>query len=240
MNYENQSSAFTQPRTVIDLSLQARATFITRVYTHLLGAMVGFALIEIAIFQAGLAGPMTEAMLGTSWLLVLGAFMILGNVASGVAHRATSKSTQYMALVGFVLLEAVIFVPLLSMANSYSEIKGGGSVIANAGFVSLAGFAGLSAIGIFSRKDFSFLRTFVMWGSILALIAIVMGVIFGFNLGLWFSVAMVGLAGATILWKTQQVLQNYPEDRYVGASLELFAAVAMLFWYVLRIFMSRD
>lgn len=236
MNYDSQSPAYAQPRPVIDLSLQARATFIARVYTHLLGALVGFALIEIALFKAGLAAPMTEAMLGTSWLLVLGAFMILGNVASGVAHRAASRSTQYMALVGFVILEAVIFVPLLYIADTYS----GGGVIASAGFVSLAGFAGLSAIGIFSRKDFSFLRTFIVWGSILALIAIVMGVLFGFNLGLWFSIAMVGLAGASILWKTQMILQQYPEDRYVGASLELFAAVAMLFWYVLRIFMSRD
>ena len=56
----------------------------------------------------------------------------------------------------------------------------------------------------------------------------------------WFSVAMVGLAGAAILYDTSNVLHHYPEDRYVAASLQLFASVAMMFWYVLRIFMSRE
>jgi hypothetical protein len=36
------------------------------------------------------------------------------------------------------------------------------------------------------------------------------------------------------------VLNHFPEDRYVGAALELFASVALLFWYVLSLFISRD
>ena len=63
--------------------------------------------------------------------------------------------------------------------------------------------------------------------------------IFGFELGTFFSVAMVGLAGASILYDTSNVLHHYPEDRYVGASLELFSSVALMFWYVLRLFMGR-
>jgi len=70
--------------------------------------------------------------------------------------------------------------------------------------------------------------------------AIVGGVLFGFHLGTWFSVAMVGFAGAAILYDTSNVLHHYPEDRYVAASLELFASVALMFWYVLRLFMARD
>jgi len=73
-----------------------------------------------------------------------------------------------------------------------------------------------------------------------ALGLIVAGAIFGFNLGLWFSAGMVLLAAGAILYTTSNVLHHYGEDQYVGASLELFAAVAILFWYVLRIFMSRD
>ena len=62
--------------------------------------------------------------------------------------------------------------------------------------------------------------------------------IFGFQLGTFFSVAMVGLAGASILYDTSNVLLRFPEDRYVGAALELFSSVAMMFWYVLRIFIG--
>jgi FtsH-binding integral membrane protein len=68
---------------------------------------------------------------------------------------------------------------------------------------------------------------------------IVAGAIFGFALGTYFSVAMVALAGASILYDTSNVLHHYPEDRYVGAALQLFASVAMMLWYVLRIFLSR-
>jgi FtsH-binding integral membrane protein len=50
---------------------------------------------------------------------------------------------------------------------------------------------------------------------------------------------MVALAGASILYDTSNVLHHYPEDRYVGAALQLFASVAMMLWYVLRLLMSR-
>ena len=72
------------------------------------------------------------------------------------------------------------------------------------------------------------------------MVAIFGGLIFGFQLGLFFSVAMVAFAGAAILYDTSNVLHHYPEDRYVAASLQLFTSVALLFWYVLRIFLSRD
>ncbi len=88
-------------------------------------------------------------------------------------------------------------------------------------------------------KDFSFLRSLLFWGGGIALTLIVSGVIFGFQLGTFFSVGMVALAGAAILYDTSNVLHHYPEDRYVAAALELFASVALMLWYVLRLFMSR-
>ena len=104
----------------------------------------------------------------------------------------------------------------------------------------MAGFAGLTGIAFWTRKDFSFLGGLLRWGFILALVAIVSALIFGFHLGTWFSVAMVGLAGAAILYDTSKILRDFPEDRYVAAALELFASVALMFWYVISIFLSRD
>jgi len=31
-----------------------------------------------------------------------------------------------------------------------------------------------------------------------------------------------------------------PEDRYVAAALELFASIALMLWYVLRLYLSRS
>jgi FtsH-binding integral membrane protein len=140
-----------------------------------------------------------------------------------------------VALAGFVVAEAIIFVPLLYIAMLTQP-----AVIESAAGVTLLGTAGLTAVAFMTRKDFSFLRGLLMWGGMLALVAIAGGVLFGFELGTWFSVAMIGFAGAAVLYDTSNVLHHYPEDRYVGAALELFASIALMFWYVLRLFMSRD
>jgi len=233
----NEYESTYQSAPVSALSTSSRAVFISRTYAHLCGAIFAFTLIEVFLFKTGLAESMARAMLGTSWLLVLGGFMVVAWLSSRVAHSSISKPAQYAALGGFVVAEAIIFVPLLYVAQGVAE----GGVIESAAAVTIVGFAALTAIVFTTRKDFSFLRGILMWGGLLALGAIVGAVIFNFNMGTWFSVAMIGFAGAAILYDTSNVLHHYPEDRYVGAALELFASVALLFWYVLRLFLaSRD
>ena len=207
------------------LGVDQRAVFITRTYNHLFAAIIGFILVEVFFFTTGLAEVMARAMLGVSWL------------ATRAAHQSTSIGTQYMALTGFVVAEAVIFVPMLYIAQTYA----GGGVIESAATVTLLGFGALTAIAFWTRKDFSFLGAMLRWVGVLALVAIVAAVLFGFELGTWFSVAMIGIAGAAILYDTSNVIHHFPEDRYVAAALTLFASVALMFWYVLRFFMgSRD
>jgi len=230
-----ESYGTTLARPVINLDVGARATFIARTYNHLFGAMALFTIIEVVLFKSGVAETLAPKMLGVNWLLVLGAFMIVGWLARGAAHGAKTLAAQYAALVAFVAAEALIFLPLLYLA--FTKAPG---AISSAAIVSLVGFGGLTAIVFATRKDFSFLRGILMWGGLAALLLIVFGVLFGFHLGTWFSVGMIAFAGAAILYDTSNVLHHFPEDRYVAASLELFASVALLFWYVLRLFMSRD
>jgi hypothetical protein len=45
--------------------------------------------------------------------------------------------------------------------------------------------------------------------------------------------------GGSILYDTSNVLHHYPEDRYVAAALQLFASVALMLWYVIRLLMDR-
>jgi FtsH-binding integral membrane protein len=141
---------------------------------------------------------------------------------------------QYAGLAAYVVGQAVIFVPLLFVADRYAP-----GAIASAAMVTALGFTGLTMVAFITRKDFSFLRGILFWAGIVALVLVVAGSIFGFQLGTFFSVAMIGIAGAAILYDTSNVLHHYPEDRYVAASLELFASVALMLWYVLRLFMSR-
>jgi FtsH-binding integral membrane protein len=211
--------------------------FIVRTYNHLFGAIALFALIHVALFTTGLAYPIAGFFLGgVGWMVALGGFMIVGWLASRAAHSSLSKGAQYAALVGFVVAEAIIFTPMLVVANAVAP-----GAIQSAALVTFAGFAGLTGVAFWTRKDFSFLGGVLRWGMILALVAIVASLIFGFTLGTLFSVAMVGLAGAAILYDTSNIIHHFPRDRHVAAALELFSSVAMLFWYVLRLFMSsRD
>ena len=220
---------------VSEISTEARASFISKTYSHVAMAILLFTAIEIYLFSSGLAIPMAEWMLSKSWLLVLGGYMLVGWAASHVAHKVESRPLQYVAMVAFVAAEAVLFVPMLVIA----AIKAPG-IIESAVGITLLGTLGLTAVAFITRKDFSFLRGMLVWGGILALVAIVGAVLFGFELGTWFSVAMIGFAGAAVLYDTSNIIHHYPEDRYVGAALALFASIALMFWYVLRLLMSRD
>ena len=167
------------------------------------------------------------------WLLILGAFILSGWMARSLAARVTNPTAQYAGLGLYVVAEAVIFLPLLHVAAFYSSPK----VIPMAAVLTAVLFTALTAVVFVTRKDFSFLRTFLVVGGMIALGLIVCGVAFGFNLGLAFSGGMIVLAGAAILYDTSKVLHHYQTNQHVAASLELFASVALLFWYVLRILM---
>lgn len=232
------SSQFELPHDYVPVSqrgVDTRAAFITRTYNHLMGAIVAFTLFEVWIFTSGLAEPIAAALMQGSWLLVLGAFMLVSWLATRTAHTSTSVGAQYAALAAVVGAYGILFVPLLTVAEQVAP-----GAIQSAAVVTLLGFGGLTAVAFRTRKDFSFLGAMLRWIGVLALVTIAASVLFGLQLGTWFSVGMVAFAGAAILYDTSAVLHHYPEDRYVAGALQLFASVALMFWYVLQLFISRD
>lgn len=213
-----------------------RSSFIMRTYHHLFGAIFCLVGLEVLAYKTGVMETVGSILLKSSfgWIAALGAFMVVGWLFSKVAHSAESKAAQYGALGGYVVLEALILMPLLWMATTFHNP----SVLSSALWATLLGFGGLTAVAFITRADFSFMRSFLMWGGMIALALIGCSLIFGFNLGIIFSIAMVGFAGACILYDTSNVMHHYPTDRHVGASIALFASVALLFWYVLSIVME--
>jgi FtsH-binding integral membrane protein len=219
---------------VSELSVSDRSNFIWKCYAHVVGAILAFAAIEVYLFQSGIAAAIAGPMLN-NWFMVLGAFILASWGATHVAHRLESKNAQYAAFAFFVMMEALIFAPMLYMA--YMKEPG---IIDSAAGVTILGCVGLVATAMITGKDFSFLRGMLVWIGMLALVAIVGSLFFGFELGTWFSVAMIGFAGAAVLYDTSNIMHHYPQDKYVAASMALFASIAMMFWYILRLFMSRD
>lgn len=221
-----------------EASAEDRSEFIRRTYLHLALAILAFALLETLFLGPLLPimAPMLQKMLsgGRSWLVVLGLFMVAGWVANRWAQSDKSTAMQYLGLTLYVVAEAIIFLPILFIATMMTDT----SVIPTAGVLTGALFIGLTGTVFITRKDFSFLRGALMVGGFVALGVIVASILFGFQLGTIFSVIMVAFAGAYILYYTSNVLHHYRTDQHVAASLALFAAVALMFWYILRLVMS--
>jgi uncharacterized protein len=220
---------------VATLDETTRGDFIVRVYQHLLAAVVAFVAFEALLINLGVARELYEFVAESrgAWFLLLGGFMICSWLATNAAHDVLDPSRQYLGLFGLAAAESVIFAPFL---HYFFEVEGDGTTtVAAAAVITAIGFAGLSAVAFTTRKDLSFLRPMLTWGFVCALVLIVAAILFGLELGVWFSVAMIALAGASILYKTQQILRSYPVDAHVGAAVQLFASVMLLFWYVLRL-----
>ena len=223
-------------RPVATLDEVARGEFITRVYQHLLVAVGAFVLFEALLINLGVAEAMWDffASSGAAWLLLLGGFMVMSWLTTNAAHDVLNPSRQYAGLFGLAAAYSLIFAPFL---HYFFDVQpSGDSTVVAAALVTAAGFAGLTAVAFVTRRDLSFLRPLLLWGGVSALVLILAAVVFGLSLGVWFSVAMIALAGGSILYTTQTILRRYPAEAYVGASVQLFASVMLLFWYVLRLF----
>jgi FtsH-binding integral membrane protein len=215
---------------------EARAEFIRKTYGHLAGAILAFVGVEYVLLQIPGVGQMSLNMLGNAWFLVLLGFMAVSWVANSWAQSDTSRPLQYMGLSLYVLAEAVLFLPLLYIADTHYP-----GAIRSAGILTLCVFGGLTAAVFVSRRDYSNMRSYLTVGSFLALGFI--GISFFFPMtnmvGLIFCFFMVALASGYIIYYTSNIMLHYRTDQYVAASLALFASVMLLFWYILQIVMSR-
>ena len=69
---------------------------------------------------------------------------------------------------------------------------------------------------------------------------LIAGFMFGFELGLWFSVLGVLLFSGLVLYDTSRILHHYPTTAHVPAAIQLFVALIMLFQYVLLLLLSLN
>jgi FtsH-binding integral membrane protein len=216
---------------------EERAAFIRKTYLHLAAAIAAFIGMEAYLVISGAGAAIAQTMLGGrfSWFIVLAVFMGVSMLANWWANSQTSSAMQYLGLATYVVAEAIIFLPLLFIA----QYTAGGGVILEAGIITLGLFLGLTAVVFLTRRDFSFLGPILAIGGFVALGFIVSGLIFGFSLGNVFAFVMVAFAGGAILYDTSNILHRYNTNQHVAAALSLFASVALLFWYILRITSSR-
>jgi FtsH-binding integral membrane protein len=232
------SYAYGYPAVAAHARADERAAFIRRTYGHLAGAVLAFAALEGVLLQIPGVGEMSvRLMAGYSWLIVMLAFMGVSWLANRWALSGTSRGLQYLGLGLYVVAQAVIFLPLLHVANHFYP-----GTISTAAVLTLMVFFGLTMAVLVTRRDFSFLGPILSIGSFIALGVILVCVFFPPSQFLTLAIcfAMVALACGYIIYQTSAVLHHYRTDQYVAAALALFASVALLFWYILQIVMASN
>lgn len=230
MAYDHEGSVAASPANV-------RVEFIKKTYGHLAGAIIALVAIEAVLLQLNMGVELLNYMSQTPYssLMLIVLFIGGGFAANYMARSSTSVPTQYLGLGLYVCLWSVILLPILT----YAEYRFAGEMVPlQAGILTLAIFAGLTFGVVASGKDFSFMGPILGILSFAALGYILMAIIFGFNLGVLFTVFMIVLAAGYIVYDTSKIMYHYHPGQHVAAALELFGSVAMLFFYILRLFMA--
>jgi hypothetical protein len=221
-----------------DATLDERTAFIRRTYAHLGGAMLAFvALCAFIQSTPAIRDPLVNAMLGSraGWAITLGLFIGVSWFADRLARSEANPGAQYAGLGASVVAQALIFTPLLAIASTYADK----TIVPAAGLITALVFAGLTGFVFVTKKDFSFLRGILAVVGMVALGAIACSLIFNFTLpSILFSSLMIAYAGGSVLYTTSNILRTYHTNSHVAASLALFAAVALMLWYVIQLLMS--
>lgn len=238
MQFDN-PYALSSSTAVAQANVSERTDFIRRTYLHLAGAVLAFILIEallLVIFPpATLLASFGRFLSGPGWFLILGGFMLVSWIAEKWARSNASPGLQYAGLSLYVVAEAFLFLPLMAIAV---KIDPSGNIPLKAGIITAVVFGGLTAMVFLTGADFSWLGRYLFLAGLAAFGFAIAAYFFGLSLGLFFSVALVALAAGYILYDTSNVMHHYNTNQHVAASLALFASVALMLWYVMRILIA--
>lgn len=167
--------------------------------------------------------------------------------AQGADVRASFIDKTYIHLAGAILLFTgfEFFFKVSVGQNLAVQLTN----FAHAGRFNWLSFLGLFAasgwvadrwaVSATSRKtQYLGLMSALVMGVIIAGGGIIAASTYGFTLGIALSVGMVVLASGFTLFYTSRVLAHYHQQQHVAAALSLFSAIALMFWYVIRILME--
>lgn len=213
---------------------EVKSAFVSAVYRRLILAVGLFIAGQWAMFSSGIAYRWASVVMSTSWLLVLGGFMIVSWLSNRVLWGDSSPMKQWIGFSAIVGANVLIFSPMLVLADIYAP-----GVVSDAAAYAVAGFLLLSFVAVRSSRDFLWFGAWLRWAGVGAIFVIAFAVLYGLSLGDWFSIGMVSIASASILFETQVMMRQMPVGKETAVAAGLFSSLALLFWYILRLMLFR-
>ncbi len=226
MNYEFEGRTLTARPGVSD-----RVAFLRNVYLWLMGGFVvaGVGAVASPFIAAGLI-PLTGRFF--PWALFIAQFGAL-MWASAVSRRKPLNKVAYGV---FTLVSGFI---IGTVSQAYLHTSGSGTVIAAFGMTA-ADFLLLTVIAFVSKKDFSFLRSFVVIGVGIMFFGSLIGAIFHLEtLGLLAAGVAVIACSAKILYDTSLMLRTQDFSDPAGFALSLFVSLYNILLSLMRLLGGR-
>jgi modulator of FtsH protease len=148
-------------------------------------------------------------------------------------HRLQNSAWALPLVFGLTGFMGYTLGPILT---HYLSVPGGAQTVSMALGATGVTFMALSAYALTSRKDFSFMGSFLFMGMIIAMLAGLAAIFFEIPaLSLAVSAMVALLSAGLILFETSQIV-NGGERNYVMATVSLFVSVFNLFTSLLALF----
>jgi modulator of FtsH protease len=150
-------------------------------------------------------------------------------------EKNRDSSLGVALLLGLTLFLGVMLGPLLQMALG---LRNGGQLVAMAAAGTAIVFFTMAGIGATTKRNLSFMGSFLVIGCIVAMLAVVANIFFA-NPALHLTICgvFVVLSSMIILFQVNQIVQG-GETNYVSATLTLYMSVYNLFASLLHILMA--
>ena len=147
-----------------------------------------------------------------------------------------SKNQNSSAGIGFVFaLTGFMGYTLGPILNSYLSLPNGGQVVMMAMAGTATIFMALSFYAVSTRRDFSFMGSFLMVGILVGFLAALAAIFFEMpGLSLAVSAMFVLLMAGLILYETSNII-NGGETNYIMATVTLYVAIFNLFTSLLHL-----
>ncbi len=183
------------------------------------------------LFTAIMSGvAMAINMPPLHWLLVLGGYF-------GLLFLTTYLRNSVWGLVSVFALTGFMGLTLGPILNAYLTIFSNGAQLVSMAFGTTAVmFLGLSGYALTTRKDFSFMGSFLMVGILVAFVAGIVGIVFSLPaLSLAVSAIFVLLMAGLILYQTSEMVHG-GETNYIMATITLYVSIYNMFTSLLHLF----
>ena len=185
----------------------------------------------------------SAAMTGVSMAMNIayGASLISSLAALGLLWFVMPRTENSSAgIVTVFAITGLLGFGLGPVINHYLSFSNGSQIVMLALGITGVAFAGLSGYALVSRRDFSFMRSFLMVGILIAFVAGIVSLVAAMvgypmpGLALTVSAMFAFLMCGMILWQTGEII-NGGETNYVRATIGLYVSLYNLFTSLLRL-----